>query len=998
MNTTRVLMWIVLISSLAGVAAAAPIRGSSRRAKPASSKVVDNSQRIDINNVSMVVTNTGSFAYDKSTGNSGLEFPKGTGKTAVFAAGLWVGATVGGQTRVAVSEYSDDYAPGQAVGGLADDFTKPEYKVYKLDRVYDDLAVRDAALADYNAGAVPHGAPPVTVQGDGSLDILGDQMLWAVYNDRNLTPPRHTNRAGDNGLPVDQRWLGLEIQQTTFAFNRQGALGNTVFIRYKIINRGPNQLDNMYVSQWSDPDLGGATDDLVGCDPSLGLGYIYNASNADEQYGGQPPAVGYDFFKGPTVGATTLGMTSFNKYINGTDPNTATKSYNYMKGLDANGNVVINPVTGLPTTYQVSGDPVTGSGWLDSNPADRRLMLSSGPFSMAPGTALGAVDSQEVVAAIVVGQSKNRLASISLMKFYDTFAQAAFDVDFNLPSPPQSPNVVATPRHASVFLSWDTVAENYSEDPYQFEGYVVYQGASIAGPFVRIATFDKVNGITNVIDNDFNEDQGLILPIGKAFGSDVGLRHSIEIDQDYVRGGPLYDGQRYYYAVTAYAVDVNSFPKVLESAFEVIPVVPQTPPAGTNLATATVSAIVQGQIVPNPNPTTDAVTVTTLDPATVIDASWYIGFKPAGPASTQIVWYLVRTVGTQVDTVINNWPNFSGDENYPVVNGIQVKIVSYPPGHLARAAYVDTAGGSPAALAGYDGAGLPFWDGGAGYAADLFGSSIASGTPGPNVQVRFTGGPAGQKAYRYLRCNCSPRTYLIQDYVDVPFTVYDTDTDTQLNAAFLENGPGTIDDGVWNPDDSPNGQREIVWVMSSTYTGVADPNYFNDPALKDVLGGNIDFWYAMWPYRVSATAVIDAGDKFLFTTSIPSTENDYFTFTTTAANKGDVAAAKSEMSRIQAVPNPYFSHSTYETNQFHRILKFTHLPERCTLRIFNLAGDKVRTLEKNDATSQLTWDLETDQGLPVGSGIYIFHVDAPGFGTHVGKVAVFMEKERLNNF
>ena len=36
---------------------------------------------------SMVVTNTGSFAYDKGTGNAGLEFPKGTTKTAVFAAG-----------------------------------------------------------------------------------------------------------------------------------------------------------------------------------------------------------------------------------------------------------------------------------------------------------------------------------------------------------------------------------------------------------------------------------------------------------------------------------------------------------------------------------------------------------------------------------------------------------------------------------------------------------------------------------------------------------------------------------------------------------------------------------------------------------------------------------------------------------------------------------------------------------------------------------------------
>jgi len=128
---------------------------------------VDNAQFMDVNNIAMFITNTGSFAWDKTSGNAGLEFPKGTGKTAVFAAGLWIGGQVGGSTRVAVSEYSDEYGPGAMVGGVADDPTKAEYKVYKLFKTYTDTAVRDAALADYNAGAVPHGAPAVTVQGDG---------------------------------------------------------------------------------------------------------------------------------------------------------------------------------------------------------------------------------------------------------------------------------------------------------------------------------------------------------------------------------------------------------------------------------------------------------------------------------------------------------------------------------------------------------------------------------------------------------------------------------------------------------------------------------------------------------------------------------------------------------------------------------------------------------------------------------------------------------------
>jgi hypothetical protein len=58
----------------------------------------------------------------------------------------------------------------------------------------------------------------------------------------------------------------------------------------------------------------------------------------------------------------------------------------------------------------------------------------------------------------------------------------------------------------------------------------------------------------------------------------------------------------------------------------------------------------------------------------------------------------------------------------------------------------------------------------------------------------------------------------------------------------------------------------------------------------------------------------------------------------------------------------------------------------------------VRTIDKNDDTSEAIWDLNTSHGLPIGSGVYIAHIDAPGVGTTVVKLAVFMEKERLNNF
>lgn len=67
--------------------------------------------------------------------------------------------------------------------------------------------------------------------------------------------------------------------------------------------------------------------------------------------------------------------------------------------------------------YPPSGDPVTQSGFLDGQgttyflpPGDRRIVLSSGPFTLAPG------ETQELYLATVGGLGPDRLSSVSLMK------------------------------------------------------------------------------------------------------------------------------------------------------------------------------------------------------------------------------------------------------------------------------------------------------------------------------------------------------------------------------------------------------------------------------------------------------------------------------------------------------------------------------------------------------------------------------------------------------
>ena len=69
MHIQRIGVVATLAVFLAGTALAMPVSPpAKRRAKPHRAQPVDASKRIDINSISMVVKNTGSFAYDTENG------------------------------------------------------------------------------------------------------------------------------------------------------------------------------------------------------------------------------------------------------------------------------------------------------------------------------------------------------------------------------------------------------------------------------------------------------------------------------------------------------------------------------------------------------------------------------------------------------------------------------------------------------------------------------------------------------------------------------------------------------------------------------------------------------------------------------------------------------------------------------------------------------------------------------------------------------------------
>jgi hypothetical protein len=103
----------------------------------------------------------------------------------------------------------------------------------------------------------------------------------------------------------------------------------------------------------------------------------------------------------------------------------------------------------------------------------------------------------------------------------------------------------------------------------------------------------------------------------------------------------------------------------------------------------------------------------------------------------------------------------------------------------------------------------------------------------------------------------------------------------------------------------------------------------------------------------------------------------------------DEMKAKNEIDLINVFPNPYYAVQRQYDSQFNRHITFTHLPEHAVIRIFNLAGELVYKMEKNDNTQFAKWHLMNNQNILVPTGLYIVYIEMPEAGkTKILKLAV----------
>jgi len=613
----------------------------------------------------------------------------------------------------------------------------------------DPTTLTDAQIAagksqyehDWKDWPADEGAPYDDVNNDGAYtaatwngetsswdgDIPGipgaDQTIWTVAND---LPDEFTGGAtvsvseGGWGSPP----IGFEIQITLWGYDFpfSNPLSSMMFKRARInyvgLPGGPAtaKLDTVYFTQWSDPDLGTYTDDYVGSDTTLSLGYVYNGNTFDDQffssYGSPVPAAGYDFLEGPKIDAdsnlatgpggkeTTLGMTSFVYFAAGSsvsDPSTKVyvgtlQWFNLMEGFLPRPEYptqqpFVDPITGLAEKFVLAGDPPSGAGWIDGiilPPGDRRLVMNTGPFQMVIG------DTQDVVVGLIGGMGGDNLSSITVLKYNDIFAQFAYDNNFSLPTPPKAPVVSTFEGDGYITLNWAETAayeqtENVVNKGFKFEGYKVYQlpNALAAGSDgVLINQFDVANSVLVITEKEVDPATGLILEKPAHVGSDNGISRVVVVKTDALRNRPITNDRPYHFGISAYSYledNANSPFKSLESSMTVVSVTPKVADPGTAY---TVDSGDHIDMTHSAGTSDGLGRVTVIDPGVLTGQDYEVTFAEdtvTGSATKgSILWNVTnKTSGAKVLSRYKQGSLFT-DPGWPAADGLTWSVTGPP--------------------------------------------------------------------------------------------------------------------------------------------------------------------------------------------------------------------------------------------------------------------------------------------------------------------------------
>lgn len=562
------------------------------------------------------------------------------------------------------------------------------------------------------------------------------------------------------------------------------------------------------------------------------------------------------------------------------------------------------------------------------------------------------------------------------------FVADAYNKNYNFAKAPLIPTLRAVAGDNQVTLFWDDVAEE-SDDPISgkdFEGYRIYRatdpGFYDATPITNaygsviwrepMAQFDLDNeyeGLSNI------PTQGVQFYLG----NNTGLRH-FWIDTTAV------NGFRYFYAVTSYdhgsdslGIDPSECTKFvavkssgeIEKGTNVVIVRPEAPAAGY-----TPASFVNSQIISAPQNTAEGnMHYWILDPDSIRDNHTYqVSFKETlsaqGLDSTLSFILVDITKSNQPDTLLENSPLVAETpDGLPIVHGFQLSFSENPPELNINP---DSSGWNRPEIPDYD-----------------FGEYVPTSATRPTKLILGD----FKIIFSDVGIDTSKLYYRDEDPLKpmpVNFTIMNTLTNEKVDFAFRERCVATSSDsGKFTYHSRRRQSDEIIFLADASHT---------DP---DSIVASWQVKYSVASITQTDSIVPGPGDVLTIKLDKPFLSHDTFTFITLAP-KVDHQLAKIDLDRIRVVPNPYIVTNRWEptnpytTGRGDRQIHFTHLPAKCTIRIFNVRGQLVNTLEHEAMIDNGTeiWNMLSKDNLEISYGIYIYHIEAEGIGEKTGKFIV----------
>jgi hypothetical protein len=590
-------------------------------------------------------------------------------------------------------------------------------------------------------------------------------------------------------------------------------------------------------------------------------------------------------------------------------------------------------------------------------------------YSLRQGTISPTGETERFSMALIFGMNANDLF---LRK---KTVQQIYNANYHFAKPPDKATVKAIPGDHRVTLYWDNRAELTFDAFYQrynFEGYRIYRSTEpnfletqiITDAFGRptfrqpIAQFDLVDGIKGLHPIGVN---------GAYFylGDDTGLQHSF-VDST------VQNGLTYYYAVVAY--DQGFTTTTVTGEFIGIPPSETTSiikfdvngRAKTDINTAVVTprAPTAGYVGPAigtliaSGPGTGNLQITILDPDSIRDNHVFrIEFLDSTAFHDNAnPWY--RLVDkTSNDTIVNLTRLQTAQVQTPVSRGFVANINNDPlvTVNSGKTGW-KTGSSNYVAQVGFDSRFAPAYQPRrVNYPADFeirFTAPAQGDTSFPGSS--FGGGQPSNIVVKNVTENVDHVQFIFQD----------------LNGNLL------FDAG------------DAIFIVYGDSVGQPATEFFTARKswsltfLQDTL------------IPPSQQRVPKPGDVFRIVTQKPFRTGEYFEFTTHAPAFNE-SLAKSDLNKIAVVPNPYVGAASWEpatttVGRGPRLIYFIHLPRQCSIRIYTMSGHLVQELEHNSSIDdgQEPWNLVSRDGMNIAFGVYVYHVDAPGIGSHIDKFAV----------